>query len=84
MNDSMCSCVQRHVPLPLTYKQIRRRDGETVVLCPTTYDNVRGLLTGYQMFDGIPPGSTTKHYSRYVRELCLDLWRDDQSLNSIL
>jgi len=70
-----CQCVERHVPLPLSYRQVEVQ-GEVVQLCPTTYSNVRNLLTEFIKRDSIPPGRITKHYSKYVRELCLNMWKE--------
>lgn len=72
-----CLCVQRHVPLPVSYKHVKV-GGEVVHLCPTTYANVMELLTEFKVRGTLPPGSVTKHYSKYVRELCLKLWKERQ------
>lgn len=74
-----CQCVQRHVPLPRNYYKARV-NGETVLLCPTTYANVRELLVEFKIRDSIPPGRITKHYSRYVRGICLDMWKESKRL----
>lgn len=72
-----CQCVERHVPLPMSYKQVKV--GEDIVqLCPTTYANVRSLLTEFVIRDTVPPGRITKHYSKYVRELCFSIWKEGQ------
>lgn len=73
-----CECVERHVPLPMTYKQVKVED-EVIQLCPTTYANVRELLTEFILRDSLPPGRITKHYSKYVRELCFRIWRDGKN-----
>lgn len=73
--DHECVCVQRHVPLPMALKSLQV--GEDVLyLCPTTYANVMDLLTEFRIRDTLPPGRITKHYSKYVREICLRLWKD--------
>lgn len=72
MNE--CVCVQRHVPLPMTLKSLQVGD-DVVYLCPTTFSNVQDLLTAFKVHGTIPPGRVTKHYSKYVREICLMIWK---------
>jgi hypothetical protein len=74
-----CQCVQKHVPLPANYKQLKVK-GEVVSLCPTTYENVMDLLTAFKVHATIPPGHVTKHYSKYVREICFSLWKERQTM----
>lgn len=70
-----CECVERHVPLPQKFMTISVNWFE-VVVCPTTYYNVMELITEYRLVGRTPPGSLTKHYSKYVRELAAALWDD--------
>jgi len=72
-----CKCVERHVPLPTHYRSLQV-GGEVVSLCPTTYENIRDLLMSFQVHDTVPPGKITKHYSKFVREICLRLWKESQ------
>lgn len=74
-----CKCVQRHVPLPMDLHMIKVGE-EIIPVCPTTYVNVRKLLTEFVIRDTIPPGRITKHYSKYVRELCFRLWKERQRM----
>lgn len=73
-----CECVQRHVPLPQHYYMVDTAPGTVVCVCPTTFFNVQQLAAQYVAYDGIPPGSVTKHYSKFVRELVLGLYRRNQ------
>lgn len=73
-----CVCVEKHVPLPLSTHALKVA-GSIVALCPTTYENVMELLTAYRKYGTVPPGRVTKHYSRYVREICLSLWQEHES-----
>lgn len=77
-----CVCVDRHVPLP--QKTMRLVTGGTVYdLCPTTYYNVMELITEYRMIGNTPPGSLTKHYSKYVRDLAASCWTDTRHIAEI-
>lgn len=73
-----CACVEKHVPLPVTYKSLSVA-GAGLTVCPTTWYNVMELLTEFRVYDGPPPGRVTKHYSKYVREICLTLWKEQLS-----
>ena len=73
-----CECTARHVPLPMTYRYLRM-GGEAVVLCPTTFENVMDLLTHFKTHGTLPPGSVTKHYSKYVRDVALRLWKENMT-----
>lgn len=70
-----CLCVEKHVPLPVTLKSLKV-GGETLALCPTTWYNIMELMTVFKEYDTVPPGRITKHYSKYVREICLRLWQE--------
>lgn len=72
-----CVCVEKHVPLPVTLKSLRVGN-EVVDVCPTTCYNVMELLTSFKLYNGPPPGRITKHYSKYVREICLRIWKDSR------
>ncbi len=68
---TVCNCCSKHVPLPIIYYKIMIKDKE-VTLCPTTYDNVIYLLA--QCVEGkMPSGEIRKHYSRYVRDLVMQI-----------
>lgn len=73
-----CTCVEKHVPLPVTYKSLRVR-GQALTICPTSWYNVMELMTEFKVHEGPPPGRVTKHYSKYVREICLELWKESLS-----
>jgi hypothetical protein len=73
-----CECVEKHVPLPTTYRYIKIKE-ETVTMCPTTFDNVEQLVLAFKLYGGPPPGSVTKHYSKFVREICLSIWKEHNS-----
>jgi hypothetical protein len=72
-----CGCARRHVPLPMTYFTVKV-NGETHLLCPTTYANLKELLTEFKIREGLPPGRVTKHYSRFVRKIALELWKESK------
>lgn len=70
-----CKCVDRHVPLP--QKTMRLVTGGVVYdLCPTTYFNVYDLVAEYRVIGNRPPGSLTKHYSKFTRDLAESIWND--------
>lgn len=71
-----CTCVEKHVPLPTTYRYIKIGK-DVVCLCPTTFDNVENLMVAFRLTGAMPPGSVTKHYSKYVREICLRIWKEN-------
>lgn len=75
MREYTCACVQRHVPLPSRH-YIINVGGETVYVCPTTFFNVQDLIAAYNVYGDQPPGSVTKHFSKFVRDLCLALFRE--------
>lgn len=74
-DERACRCVQRHVPLPQHYYMIDIAEGQVEYVCPTTFFNVQQLAGQYIAYDAPPPGSVTKHYSKYVRDLVFDLYR---------
>jgi hypothetical protein len=74
-----CACVEKHVPLPVTTKSLRVGK-EVLDICPTSWYNVMELMTAFKMHGTVPPGRVTKHYSRYVREICLRLWKENQKM----
>lgn len=59
-----CECTTKHIPKPVNYVEI---DG--IQLCPTTACNLSALMLEWERHEGEPPGSVTKHYSRFVRAL---------------
>lgn len=79
----LCQCSKKHVPLPMSYKYIVV-DREVVPLCATTYYNVRELLTSFEVYATLPPGSVTKHYSKFVRELCFRIWKESQDQQAMI
>ncbi len=71
-----CKCVSKHLPLPLVTYNIKVSD-EEIELCPSSFFNLKELLSHYSVENSIPPGAVTKHYSKYVRNLAHDLWVDN-------
>lgn len=71
--DIKCKCSGKHVPDPRIVYAIDTPDGE-VVLCPTGYLNLLSLTQEYRAANGVPLGSVTKHYGKYVRDLAMLLW----------
>lgn len=69
-DQASCECCGKHVPLPVIYFQLENG----LVLCPTTYTNLKELLHEFSKYDTIPPGSIRKHYSKYVQGLAADIW----------
>lgn len=68
IEDNICSCVGKHVPLP--HKLVSVDVGEdSIYLCPTTYYNLLCLREEYARFRGTPPGNVRKHYSEFVQKL---------------
>lgn len=77
--SNSCECVERHVPLPVTLRTLQVGP-DVVYLCPTTYYNIRDLLTEFEVRSTVPPGSVTKHYSKFVREIVLALWKESKDM----
>lgn len=73
-----CVCVEKHVPLPVTVFRLKVGE-ETLTVCPTTWYNIEELMVAFKIYNGPPPGRVTKHYSKYVREICLQLWKESLS-----
>jgi hypothetical protein len=71
-----CTCVSKHVPLPMVNYTLSVND-RIVQVCPTTFFNVEALLTQYRVYETLPPGRVRKHYSKFVQDLCLELWNDN-------
>lgn len=68
MIEYPCVCVDRHIPKPLITTACETPGG-VVWLCPTSADNLRVLLDIYEKRAGNVPGSLTKHFSKYIRDL---------------
>lgn len=49
---------------------------EIVALCPNCHRDYHDLLDAHVRAGGVPPASTTKGYSRYVRALVAQAWAD--------
>lgn len=60
-----CPCTGKHVPKPVALVEVT----PGIWLCPTSAVNYNQLLIEYNLHDGIPPGSVTKHYSAFIRGL---------------
>jgi hypothetical protein len=75
MTENTCGCTSRHVPLPHQLLIVPVGDSE-VTVCPTTYFNVVALAREYSVFGGPPPGSLTKHFSKFVRDLVFALYQE--------
>jgi hypothetical protein len=50
---------------------------EKVHLCPSGLFNLQDLLREYALTGGVPDGSVTKHYGKYLRDLAKEIytWR---------
>lgn len=68
LENNTCSCTTKHVPDPRSLCAIDTPDG-IVLLCPTGAANLTMLLREYDKVGGVPPGSVTKHYGKYIRDL---------------
>lgn len=68
-----CKCVNRHIPAALETEPCEVADG-VVWLCPTSAANLRLLLRIYEKRAGIVPGSMTKHFSKYIRDLAQQIY----------
>ena len=66
--DITCKCTTKHVPDPRSLCSIDTPNGP-VVLCPTGAANLTRLLSEYDRVGGVPAGSVTKHYGKYIRDL---------------
>lgn len=72
IDQNICNCVSKHVPLPRIYKTIVTNSGVEYV-CPTTFDNIQHLIEQYRKYQGQPPGKVRKHYSDFVQRLVIEL-----------
>lgn len=63
-----CKCCTRHVPAPTVTVGIDIPTGR-VYICPTGLLNLEDLLKQYDVANGTPPGSVTKHYGKVIRDL---------------
>jgi hypothetical protein len=71
--DSNCECSIKHIPNPMKFAKIRVGE-EEVILCPSGLFNLQDLLSEYVLTNGTPPGSVTKHYGKYVRDLAAKIY----------
>lgn len=74
----MCECTNKHVPRPTVLAVIKTNAG-AVNLCPTSLMNLRQLLWEYDLTDGDPLGSITKHYGKYVRDLADQIYEGSEA-----
>jgi hypothetical protein len=74
----MCKCTGKHVPRP-TVLAVIRAGGQRIHLCPTSMMNLNQLLWEYDLTDGDPLGSITKHYGKYVRDLADKLYEGSEA-----
>lgn len=70
-----CQCVARHIPKPLTLRPCRTGRG-VVWLCPTAFDSVTALVRLMEARAGDVPGSETKHYGKYIRDLAESIYNE--------
>ena len=68
-----CECVNRHIPAALITEACDTGEG-VVWLCPTSAANLRLLLGIYEKRAGNVPGSMTKHFSKYIRDLAYTIY----------
>ena len=72
-----CECVVKHIPLPMVEYQIAIGD-DIVALCPTSFFNLKQLVSEYQIDNREPSGAIKKHYSSFIQELAQRMWVDTQ------
>lgn len=70
-----CKCVNRHVPTPLRTAE-RATPRGVVWLCPVADDNLNLLLEIYEKRAGSVPGSMTKHFGKYIRDLAESIYNE--------
>lgn len=74
MIEYPCECVDRHIPKPV--KTIAcDAPGGVVWLCPTAEQNLSALLEIYDNRAGEVPGSITKHFGKYIRDLAKQIYQ---------
>ena len=66
--EDKCLCSGKHVPDPRFLVSLDTPGG-SVLLCPTAASNLAGLLQEYDLSNGRPLGSITKHYGKFIRDL---------------
>lgn len=71
---NICSCSKKHIPNPMRLIEVYYGDRSSVV-CPAFFVNLVSLLDLYDLHQGPPPGSLTKHYGKEIRDLALAVWR---------
>lgn len=74
LEPSICTCSKKHIPNPMMLIEIYYGDQSSVV-CPAFFVNLMSLLQSYDLHEGPPPGSITKHYGKEVRDLASVVWR---------
>ncbi len=65
-----CKCVGKHIPKSNKIYRIDYAAGR-IFVCPTALANFHALEVEYVKYDGNPPGSVRKHFSKFVRDLYL-------------
>lgn len=73
--DDECRCSTKHVPLPMVWARVVTKIG-VVTLCPTGVMNLRALLEQYNLTQGKPSGSVTKHYGKFIRDLAAEIYKE--------
>lgn len=73
IHGETCDCSSKHVPRPVVLARVDLADGP-VLLCPTSLMNLRHLLWEYELTDGDPLGSITKHYGKFIRDLATQVY----------
>ena len=76
--DEVCECTTKHVPRPVVLARVDTR-GKSVLLCPTSLHNLKMLLWEYELTDGDPLGSITKHYGKFVRDLADQIYERSEA-----
>jgi len=70
---SNCECSVKHIPNPMKLAKINV-EGDEIYLCPSALFNLQDLLWEYHLTKGIPAGSVTKHYGKYIRDLAAQIY----------
>ena len=77
MIEYPCQCVARHIPKPVETHPCETPGG-VVWLCPTASENLAILVGIYKARSGQVPGSMTKHFGQYVRDLAEQIYQNQQ------
>lgn len=65
-------CSVKHIPKPLMLARLE--EVSEVHLCPSGLFNLQDLLHEYALTGGLPAGSITKHYGKFLRDLAAEIY----------